>query len=166
MSIFGGSPQPGDWIKTTRPIKTTTADYLIGDGAGIKPGTRGVITKTYGWNSLEARLDTGLSGSMTVRVKPSQVRVTRRSGGVDAFNQSASRTRYMRLGVALAFVLPMVYFAVMWFIHGGTKDGLIVAVPNSAIYGAIDLVDYVFRNPGNALIYLGIVTVAGRFAFG
>jgi hypothetical protein len=141
------------------------ADYLCSGDAGIKPGTRGVITKHHGWNSLEARLDTGRYGQVTVRVKHSQVRVTRRGGGIDEFRHNVGRVQAMRMGVALAFVLPIVYFAVMWFIRGGTKDGLIVAVLNSAISGAVDLLAYIITKPLSALIYLGILTVAGRFAF-
>lgn len=165
MSIFSPIPREGDWIRTTRPIKVTMSDYLLGDGAGIKPGTRGVVLRSAGWNSLEVRLDGGLFGSSTIRVKPSQVRVIRRDGGIEAFAASSERLRYARVGVALALALPLLYFVVSWFIHGGTKEGLIVAVLDSFIYGVIDLIGYAISNPLNALLYLLLVTGAWRFAF-
>ena len=91
MSWLFRGPEPGDWIKTTELIKVTFTDYLMGDDGGIKPGTRGVITRNLGWNTLEANLDTGLFGSVTVRVRPNQVRVTRRAGGTDAYTRTTSR---------------------------------------------------------------------------
>jgi hypothetical protein len=165
MSLFYGTPRESDWIVTTRPIKVGLSDYLMGDDAGVKPGTRGVITKTHGWNSLEARLDTGLFGSVTVRVKPHQVRVVRRGGGIDLFEARASRLAWARAGVALALVAPLAWFAVSWFLGGGSDEGFVAAVIDSVIYGAIDLLGYVFASPVQALAYVGLLAIAGRFAF-
>jgi hypothetical protein len=97
-----------------------------------------VVTGVHGWNSLEVLLDTGLFGSVTARVKPGQVRVVRRDAGIDSFRETASRIIAMRFGVAMAFVLPIAYFAVVWFLWGGTNDGLVAALVNSAIYGVLD----------------------------
>lgn len=165
MSFFR-SPQPGDWIKTTRPIKVALTDYLMGDNGGIRPGTRGVVIRVHGWNSLEVLLDTGLFGSITARVRPDQVRVVSRDGGIDSFRETTSRINAMRFGVAMAFVLPIAYFALVWLLKGGTKDGLIAALADSAIYGMFDLLSYALGNPINALIYIAIVSLAARFAFG
>lgn len=165
MSFFR-SPQPGDWIKTTRPIRVSLTDYLMGDNGGIRPGTRGVVIRVHGWNSLEVLLDTGLSGSVTARVRPGQIRVVRRDAGIDSFRETTSRINAIRFGVAMAFVLPLGYFAIVWFLKGGTTDGLTAALVDSAIYGMLDLLSYALSNPINALIYIAIVSVAARFAFG
>lgn len=164
MSLFG-NPRPGDWVKTTEPIKRGLSDYLMGPAAGIKVGTRGVITRSCGWNALEARLESGLLGAVTVRVKPSQVRVVRRGAGVGAFSDSASRRNAMRFGVAAALVLPLAYFALVWFLRGGTVDGLVVAVLEGVIAGVLDLAMYSLDEPIRALVYVGIVTMAARFAY-
>jgi hypothetical protein len=165
MTFLARNPEPGDWIKTTRPIKLGLSDYLMGDNAGIKPGTRGVVTRNCGWNAVEVLLDNGLFGSVTARVKVRDLRVVRRGAGVTSFRQSTSRINAVRFGVAMAFVLPIAYFALMWFVRGGTRSGLVVALLDSAIYGAFDLLTYALSNPVNAVIYIAIVSAAARFAF-
>jgi hypothetical protein len=165
VSLFGGNPQPGDWIVTTEPIKHSLSDYLSGH-AGIKTGTRGVVTARSGWNSVEVRLDGGMLGGYTVRARASQVRVTRRGGGVDAFAERSGRLAAARLGVAVAIVAPLLFFAASWFLHGGSKAGLLVAVLDGALYSILDLIGYAITNPIQAILYLILLAVAGRFAFG
>jgi|GEM_PF-5634277 hypothetical protein len=70
-----------------------------------------------------------------------------------------------RAGVACALVAPVAYFVVVWFLRGGSKDGLIVAVIDSVIYGVLELAAYAFANPVQAALYLFVVWAAGRFAF-
>jgi hypothetical protein len=48
MSLLWRAPQEGDWVNTTRPIKTTIADYVLRSDTGIRRGTRGVVTRTFG----------------------------------------------------------------------------------------------------------------------
>ena len=164
MSWFRG-PQAGDWIRVTRPIKARWTDHLLGHAGAIKPGTRGVITRSAGWNSFEARLDLGLFGSVTTRVKASQICVTRRGGGVEAHTERASRLRWFRAGVALALVGPPALFCFGYILHGGSKSGLVATLLEAAIAGTVELFSYLVSNPFHGILYLVILWAAGRFAF-
>ena len=160
------TPQPGDWVVLTSPVKTTLTDHLLGDQAGIRRGTRGVVIRSLGWGACQVRLDTGLLGSTTARVRRGQMRVVRRGGGVDAFAARSSRLNAARAGVALALVAPFSYFAAAWFAGGGSKGGLLAALIDGLLQGCLDLLSYALAHPLNAALYVGLVTVASRFAFG
>jgi hypothetical protein len=164
----GGAPQPGDWIKTTKRVKVSLTDYLLGDGAGVPPGTRGVITETTGlFNiALTAQLDGGLFGPVTVRLRPDQVRVIRRGGGLEAYRESAHRRALIRSAAVIATLGPIVIFAARYLAAGGSKGALLVALMNGVFYGVLNTVEYGLTNPMNGLIYCGIVWLIGRLAFG
>ncbi len=164
MNLFSRAPQPDDWVVTTAPIKTSLSDYVTKD-AGIRPGTRGVVLGRSGWRSLTVRLDGGLLGTVTVRAHSSQVRVTRRAAGVEAFASRTGRLNAARFGVAALLVGPPLLFAVSWLLHGGSKAGLLVALTESVIYGTLDLLSYALSSPVHALIYVALLTTAMRFAF-
>lgn len=166
--FFGDTARPGDWVVTTEFIKVTLTDHLVGDRGGIRPDTRGVITDSAGFfdTSLQARLDTRFGGPVSVRVRPGQVRVTRRAGGVTAFEQHSDRRGAIRSGAAVALLAPLVYFIASYLLHGGTKDGLLLALLNGAIYGVLGLIEYVLVNPASGVIYLALIWLAGRLAFG
>jgi hypothetical protein len=165
VSLFGGNPRPGDWIVTTEPIKHSLSDYLSANG-GIRAGARGVITGRSGWNSIDIRFDGGLFGGYTVRARPSQVRVTRRGAGVDAFAARTARVNAARFGVATAIVAPLLFFTISWFLRGGSKAGLLATLLEGAVNGVADVLAYAISNPIQAIVYLVLLTVAGRFAFG
>jgi hypothetical protein len=165
VSLFGGGAQLGDWVVTTKPVKVTLADHLLGDEGGIRAGTHGVVVGRSGWDSLQVRLDTGILGSTTVRVRAHQVRVTRRGGGVAAFAARSSRLNAARGGVAAALLLPFLYFAVTWFLHGGSRAGLLMAIVEGSANGMLDLLGYVLSHPINGLIYVALLAAASRFAF-
>ena len=166
MSWFFSSPEPGDWIKTTELIKVTFTDHLMGVDGGIKAGTRGLITRSLGCNTLEAKLDTGLFGSVTVRVKPNQVRVIRRHGGTDAYTQTMSRIKAARAGVAIVLIAPVLWSIVAYLLRGGSTADLGPAIVSAIIDGVLDLMDYALVNPINAVLYVVVLTAAARFAFG
>jgi len=163
--MFGRVPQPGDWVATRHRIPISLTDHLLGDAGGLKPGTRGVVVRSSGFGRVEARFSIGLAGSVTASVRSSDLRVVRRGGGEDAFAAHTSRLNAARLGVAIALIAPFAYFVVAWHLHGGTKEGLLPALIDGACSGALDLLAYALTNPMKALIYLVIVTLAGRFAF-
>lgn len=89
--LLSGSPQVADWIKTTEKVPVSFTDALT--ARGVPTGTRGVVTDISGFfgSLLVVRLDGGLFGSMTLRLRSSQVRVIRRGGGIEAYEESASR---------------------------------------------------------------------------
>ena len=164
--LLGRAPEIGDWIKTTEKVPVSLTDTLT--GGGVPAGTRGVITEVSGifGSNLVARLDGGLGGSVKARVRPSQVRVIRRSGGTESYRRSASRRNQVRLGAALALLGPLLYFCITYLLRGGTKEGLIVALITGAIYGALGTVEYVVTNPIPGLVYCAVVWCVGRLAFG
>lgn len=167
MSWFlGGPPQPGDWIKLTDKVPVSFTDTL--SGGGVPAGTRGVVTDVSGFfgGHLVARLDGGLFGSMTVRVRARQVRVIRRGGGIEAYEQNASRRGAVRIGAATALLAPLLYFAVTYMATGGTTDGLIAALVGGALYSVLDMIEYLLANPVQGLLYCLVVWGVGRLAFG
>lgn len=164
MSWFAPAA-PGDWVRSISVIRTSFTDRMLGGDAGIKPGTSGVVVDHVGWGSLKVRFDTGLFGSVTTTVKSSQVRVTRRGGGVEAHAERAARLRWARAGVGLALLGPVLVFAIRFLISGGSSGGLLVVLLDGAIAGVFDLIGYAFANPLQALLYVAVLTVAGRFAF-
>jgi len=164
--LLGRAPGVGDWIKTTETVPVSLTDALT--GSGVPAGTRGVITKVSGFfgGHLVARFDGGLLGSVTAQVRPSHVRVIRRGAGIEAFNRSVGRRNQVRLGAALALLGPLLYFCSTYMLRGGTKEGLIVELMNSAIYGAQEMLEYVVTNPAQGLLYCALVWGVGRLAFG
>ena len=165
MSWFA-PPRPGDWVVLTDTVKTTLTDHLVGGDAGIRRGTRGVVLRTLGWGALEVRLDAGIVGGVTARVPASRVRVVRRGGGTDAFAARTSRINAVRAGVGLALVGPFAYFALCWFLHGGSRGGLVAAIVDGLLQGALDFLGFGLAHPLSALVYVLVLTVASRFAFG
>lgn len=162
MSLFG-TPEPGDWVQLTHTIKTTMRDHIA--DTGIKPGTRAVVISTSGWGALNVRVDNGVWGTVDARVSTRDVRLIRRGGGVDDFNKTTGRINAARAGVAAALLAPLLYFCVMWFVRGGSRDGLVAALIDSVIYGVMDMAMYAFSNPVGAILYMTILWAAGRFAF-
>ena len=164
--LFGGPPRAGDWIKTTEKIPVSLTDTLT--NGGIPPGTRGVVTEVTGFfgGRLVAKVDGGLFGPMTVRMQASQVRVTRRGGGVEAYKQAAGRRGAIRAGAAIAMLGPLLFFSVKYLATGGSPDGLLAMLINGALYSALELLEYLLTNPVHALIYCAIVWLVGRVAFG
>lgn len=165
MSLFG-APQPGDWVTLRRTVKVGLFDYLIGGEAGVKRGTRGVVVRRSGWGRLEIRLDTGLTGATTARVRSADVRVVRRGGGSEAFARRTERLNAARAGVALALVAPPAYFSLSWFLHGGSRGGLLAALVSGLLQGVLDLLAFGLGHPVSALLYLLVLGAATRFAFG
>jgi hypothetical protein len=166
--LFGGPPQPGDWIKTTKLVKVGLTDYLLGDDAGIPPGTRGVITEASGIFStiLTARLDGGLFGPVTVRVRAHEVRVVRRNGGIEAYKENAQKRTIVRVAAVIAMFGPILVFAIKYLAAGGSKGGLLVAMLKGVVYGTLDTIEYVLTNPVKGLLYCAIVWLIGRIALG
>jgi hypothetical protein len=100
---------------------------------------------------IVARIDGGIFGSITVRLRSGQVRVIRRGGGIENYEKSASRRAQVRLGAALAPLGP----------RGGSKEGLLLALAEGVIYGALDTVSHVLSNPIQGILYCAVVWRSG-----
>ena len=72
----------------------------------------------------------------------------------------------VRLGAAVALIAPVLIFATKYLIAGGTKDGLLLALAEGVVYGAISTLELVLTHPLQGLIYIAIVWGVGRLAFG
>ena len=166
MGLLKAEPAPGDWIVVVKPLKVTLTDHLLSGDAGIRAGTRGVVTARHGWNRLEGRFDAGLAGTVTTRFAPRDVRVVRRGGGVSAFRARSERMVALRVGVALALLAPSVWVGVRWYASGGSEAGLISGVVEGMLQGLLEMFDYASTHPLGAALYLLVVGTAMRFAFG
>lgn len=165
MTIFSPAPRVGDHIKTTEKVAVTITDAML--DRGLPAGTRGVIVDVGGgWFSprVVARLDRGLLGATTVRLRPGQVRVTRRSAGLEAYERSAGRRAAVRWGAILAVFGPIVAFCFVQIIHGATPAELLVALLESAVASATKLLSYALASPLAALAYCMVGWLAWRLA--
>ena len=160
-------PRPGDWVKATGTIPVRWSDHLSSN-AGIQPGTRGVvISQTQGWwnPTVKVRFDAGITGTCEVTAPVNKVRVSRRKGGVEAFDNRARWTNLLRLGVAIGLSVPLVYFVVVYLWTYRSFDGLLTALVASAIDSAIEAAQFLFSHPVEALVFFGVSWLLGKFAF-
>lgn len=165
MTIFSAPPQVGDHIKTTEKVAVTITDAIL--DRGLPAGTRGVIVDVSGgWISprVVARLDGGLFGSPTVRLRPRQVKVTRRGAGLEAYERSAGRRAAVRCGAILAVFGPIAWFCLSYLLRGGNPEGLVAALLDGAFSSAIELVSYALTRPMAALAYCLVGWAAWRLA--
>lgn len=72
----------------------------------------------------------------------------------------------VRLGAAVALIAPLLFFASKYLIAGGTKDGLLLALAEGVLYGALSTLELVLTHPLKGLIYIALVWGVGRLAFG
>ena len=83
-----------------------------------------------------------------------------------AFGARRGRLGAARAGVALALVAPLLWFVAVWFLRGGTKEGLLPALVDGVLRGVLDLLVHALGHPLQALLYVLVVAAASRFAFG
>lgn len=163
--MFDATPRVGDHVKTTEQVAVTITDAML--NRGLPAGTRGVIVDVSGgWISphVVVRLDGGLFGSPTVRLRPRQVKVTRRGAGLQAYERSAGRRAAVRWGAILAVFGPIAWFCLSYLLRGGRPDGLVVALVESAISSAMELVSYALSSPVSAMAYCLVGWAAWRLA--
>lgn len=160
------TPSVGDWVRTTRRVPAGFMDRLT--GGGLPRGTRGVVVAHAPGlltSDVFVEYDTGLGGRLTARTPVRHLRSVRVGGGVPAFRQSAGRMAAARAGVAAVFVAPILWFAVEYFLNHHTAHGLLPALMLGMVYGGLDFITYLLDDPGRAVVYLVVTTLAWRFAF-
>jgi hypothetical protein len=165
--MFLASPRQGDWVRSTRRVTVGFVDSL--SGGGLPPGTPGVVVSdSVGACSSDVLVEfsSGLGGTVSARVASRHLRVLRRGGGVRAFRRHTNQLWAARLGVATAFLGPLLWFVASYVVtHRGT-DGLASALVCSLVYGALDFATFLLEDPVRALVYLAVTSVAWKFAFG
>lgn len=152
---------PGDWVLARERIPVTVTDHLL--GAGIQPGTRGVVTSRTA-SLLEVDFATGY-GTTTVTTRASTCTLARRGGGQQS---SHSRTRVIttiRLALAAFLLWPLVQFVLSYLWHERTLNGIEAALAVAAVDSLLAWVGAMLAEPGRALAYLGFLAVISKIAF-
>lgn len=160
--MWGNHPTTGDWVRITSTVPTTLADHIT--GSGLPAGTKGVVTARVG-GRVTVDFDTGY-GIVTRTVDGARLAVTRRSGGYAQFTRSARVKTIARVAVALFLIWPLVQFAGAYLWREQTTDGLVESLTLAAIEGAFDFVSDAIAQPGRALLYMLVLAIMSRFAFG
>lgn len=132
-------------------------------------GTSGVVIDDVprGWlfPTVRVRFDTGY-GTREANARVGSLRVTRRGSGIERFERRAGTLRAVRVGVAVALLLPMLWFVTEYLWINRTLDGMVGAMLIAAVDSAVSTVEYALTNPVQALALLTVMWAAGRFAFG
>jgi hypothetical protein len=137
-------------------------DRLTGDG--LKPGTRGVVVERTG-SRVVVDFDAGF-GTHRATVRSWDVRVVRHNGGFDAFHRRAHTLGWARFGVALALLAPFGVYAARYVLRHHSTSGLVPSLIIGVADSFVGLAAAALSNPIQAVIYLAILTVLSRFAFG
>lgn len=164
MSIWSANPQPGDWVRLggRHRVPVTLSDHLT-DG-GIRPGARGVVTSRSGARAV-VKFDAGF-GTCHATVRLSDLHVTRRGGGVDAFQDRARTLGWARFGVALALLAPFGLYAVRYIAAHHGVQGLVPSLLIGTLDSFFAVIGSAIANPIQTVIYLVGLAVLSRFAFG
>ncbi|WP_182263226.1 hypothetical protein [Rhodococcus sp. UFZ-B548] len=162
MSVFGGSPQAGDWVVATAPI---TRGFLAGE---VRAGSPGVVAGSVRgiWSQrVPVRFDCGLAGLAEVDAPVSSLRITRRGAGQDRFVLRTQWFGAVRAGVALALLAPIVYFATLYIWTYRSVDGLLMALVIAALDSAVATVSAAISHPVPTAVFLVASWGLARFAF-
>ena len=164
MSIWGGYPQPGDWVQTTVTVPVTITDHLVGHEAGIPRGAKGVVLTRTG-SRVCVSMDAGW-GTQRVTLNSRDCQVVRRDGGVEAFQRRTAHLTAVRIGLALVLAYPVFAFIVqyVWATHG--VHGLAGALATGAVQSILDMVTGFLAHPIKSVVYLAVVSVMTHAAFG
>lgn len=161
--MIGRTPRVGDWVRVTDTTRTT--GLLSGK---LSPGTRAVVT---GRGLLSGNLtirtaDGGLGGARRARVRPDQVRVVKRGGGVERLNTRAEYRSAARMGAVAVIAIPATVASLLYLARGGSTDGLLVALLDGALKSAITMFEWVVNDPVRALPACLVLWLAWRLTFG
>lgn len=162
MTVFGGSPREGDWVRATRLVQTGMTDRVL--GSGLPSGSRGVVLSRTG-SRVTVDFDAGW-GTQRVTVPASACRVLRRGGGTAAFYTANRRRTAARIGLAVVLCFPVIEFVVryVWTTHG--VHGLTGALALGAVQGMLDMLTGFLGHPFRSIVYFAVVSLMSRLAFG
>lgn len=164
---FTGPLRDGDWVRATARIPVTFSDHLV-DG-GIAKGTRGVVVgepRGFLRPTVPVRFDGGFGGTRSVDVPIASLRRSGRGRGPAEFERRTQLLGLIRLGVAIALVLPLIYFVGSYLWTHRTFDGLLSALAIGVIDSAGALIESALLHPVHTVVFLLVSWALGRFAFG
>lgn len=162
MSIFGGTPQAGDWVVATAPI---TRGLLAGEISAGAPGVVAGPVRGIWSPRVPVRFDCGLGGLAEVDAPVSRLRITRRGAGQDRFVRRMQWFGAVRVGVALALLAPIAYFAVLYIWTYRSVDGLLTALVMAALDSAVATMSAAISHPVPTAVFLAASWGLARFAF-
>lgn len=160
--MFGSTPNVGDWIAANETIPLSASDHLT--KGGVAPGTRGVVTGRRG-NRVDVRFDSTL-GTYSATVPMRSVRITRRHGGVEAFERRSSRLTIVRLAALLTMLGPILLFVAQYAWQNHSTEGLLNALAVGVVEGSLELVGTIISHPVASIPYLVLTVGLQRIAFG
>ncbi len=160
----GGDPQVGDWVRSTRVLPVTFTDHLLGGDAGIARGSKGVVLARRG-RRVTVAFDVGW-GTQRATVSIRDCRVVRRGGGADRFFRISRYTTAARLGLALVLLFPVLQFVVQYLLINHSLNGITDELVLATVQGALDMAVDLLNHPVKSIVYLLVVGVMSRFAFG
>lgn len=160
--MFGSSLAPGDWVRTKRQVRQTLYDHA--SGGGIPAGTLGVVKESSG-SRVVVELDAGW-GTTHVTVGSHEVRVVRRRGGTDRFHRWSRRVTIVRLGCAVALMLPVAMFVVqyVWAYH--SFDGIVPAFALACLDAVGLFIAAGIAHPLQTIVFCCVCAVVSRIAWG
>lgn len=159
--MWGHTPQPGDWVRTTTKVPIGIADYLT--ASGLPAGTSGVVTGRTG-RRVTVELDTGY-GLATATVDANHLTTTRRQGGRSPFLARTRLRNGARVGLMLFIAWPTIQYIATYLWINHTADGLIESIFLSTLEAAGDFLVASITSPIKALLYIALLTVLSRLAF-
>jgi hypothetical protein len=159
---WGNGPRIGDWVKTTDVTAVSMTDHL--SGSGLAPGTKGVMTARIG-SSAEVRFDSGF-GTFTAKVPVRRLRVIRRGGGVDRFEERATAWMWVRVGLIAVMVGPLLWASIQYLWVEHTLEGLLVFLIDGTLSAVANLAIGALMNPGKAVLFFAVSALLSRLAFG
>lgn len=162
MSIFGGLPDSGDWVRATRTVPVTFTDTLL--SSGLPRGSRGVVLSRTG-SRVTVEFDAGW-GTQRATLPVAHCQIVRRGGGVQSFQQRNRRLTAVRLGLALVFVFPILQFVVQYVITTHGVHGLLGALAIGGVQSVIDMLTGFLTHPVKSIVYFAILGLMSRVAFG
>ncbi|WP_286928886.1 MULTISPECIES: hypothetical protein [Aeromicrobium] len=152
---------PGDWVRADKHIHASLGDYLV--GAGISPGTRGVVVERRGGRAL-VEFGHGI-GATRATVPVNNLSVVRRGGGIDSFHTRSRRMAVVRLALAAFLLFPLAQFVILHLWEHHTFAGIVPAFAEAAVWSVGDWLGMLLGNPVQTLVYCGFLWVLAKIAF-
>lgn len=162
------SPDTGDWVRARRAFTASLDGRILGSHR-VRPKDLGVVVddRPQGLFSptICVRFDTGLS-SCEVHAPVRHLRIVRRGGGQPGFDSRTGLVHAARAGVILAFALPVLLFVGDYLRVHRSVDGMIGAFAIGVLDSGLQMIGYLISHPVQAVAFLLVSAVLGRFAFG
>ncbi len=72
----------------------------------------------------------------------------------------------LRIGALILLALPLLQYAIAWWMAAGSLDGLVESLPLAAVESAAAFISFVFGDPVRALLSIALGSFTWWLAFG